>query len=461
MSRTDPLEPPNDIQAEQSVLGSVLLGTEDAVVAAIGCMDILGGSDAFYREGHRRIWRAVEGLLGAAQPIDVVTVQAELERRGDLQAAGGMGYLVDLASATPTAANAEAYARIVAECARRRRLVGIAARLRGAAMDGAEESERLVEAIQRELLQLASSPSEREPVQAGKIVAAEVSRLEDLARTGKADGISSGFTALHRWAGTWLPGDLVVLSTQRSSQGKTSWSIQAARWVADHHGPVLVCMVEMGYVQTAKRLLTMLTGRSSFQFREWTDADWRAARGAADDLSDRLWVDEAAHTTAQVIAHAHRLAVRSGEPPALVVVDGLNDLRDRKEKNQSREEVVANATQSLKDLAQQLGCVVLLTTHPDKQGGLAERKPVVSDLRESNRIGDIADMVIFPWFDPKEIERAQDGVVKGEFIVAKSRLGWTGSVPMVWRRRFVRFEQSTQNDGRWRQRNERAMAQGG
>lgn len=417
MKRDDERIPPHDADAEQAVLGACLLGG----LALVGALDVLGDDDAvFYREAHRRIWRAILAVVDRGEAVDVVTVAAEIERRGDTNATGGMAYLVDLASSVPTTANVGEYAAIVAGYARRRKLIAAAERATARAYDRASNDMEVAAELRAALDEAAATRGD--PLPARQVLGDAVSDAERRVRENRA-GLDLGFPDLTRRIGTLPPGTLMVVSAAETSQGKTSLVLQAAAWAATHGHRALACSIELTAEQVGDRLATQFAGRGLRAPRWLTDDDWTHLHAAQDQVPDGLWLDCGPRTSTEVAARAALWASRVGGLD-LILVDGLHDLSDEPRKGEREEQVLARAAQRMRELAQRLGCVVIMTAQPSMGGAKEGRRPRTSDLRGSGRIGQVAAVVLFIWRKPDAQER--DGVISCEWVLAKCLGGATG-----------------------------------
>ena len=431
VSRED-REPPWSPEAESAVLGACMVDG----LALVRTLDVIGDdAEAFYREAHRRIWRAALELCERGSAVDVVTLEAELKRTGDLAAVGGTAYLVDLASSVPTTANVTYYAGIVADQARRRRLLEAARRC----VEAAYGTERSTESIAEELRAASELAAEArgDPVPAGEVLA--TARVAAEERLRNRDGVELGFAELARYTGPLLPGTLMVVSASETSTGKTTMALQSCGWAAARGRRVLYCSVEMGPEQVGARMADLFAGVNLARPRTLSEADWARVRELEGELPPTLWVDHWSHTSVEVSARAARLAQRLGGID-LVAVDGLHDLEDEPlARNEREETILARSVQRFKRLAVTLRCAVLLTAQPSIQGAKEGRKPRTSDLRGSGRIGQRADIVLFLWRPPNA--QSDEHRVVCRWILAKNRLAPTGE----WEMDF-----DLEGGGRWR-----------
>jgi len=427
--------PPQNLEAEQSVLGAVLLDPD----AAARCADLLRPED-FYREAHRRIFEAVVGLAGRNEAVDVITVGEQLGPAG-LEATGGLSYLSDLTAAVPATANAAHYARIVADKAMLRELLRAAQEIAEAVHGSDEEPDALVDQAETRIFQLAEARRTGRPyVQLKDALMQAFATLERMyEHKGEVVGVPSGISALDRLTTGFHPSELVVLAA-RPSQGKTALALNMAMAAAHHGKSVGFFSLEMPAEQLATRLLCCEAGVATERVRSGflTEQDWPSISRALGRLAEvRLYVDETPNIAIMDLrARARRLKAECGVD--LVVVDYLQLMHTRG-RPENRQTEIAEISRSLKLLARELQVPVLALSQLSRAVEAREgRKPQLSDLRESGAIEQDADVVLFIYQDPKLAEDPSRHF-EVEIIVAKQRNGPIGSVPVVFRRDLGRF----------------------
>lgn len=418
-----------DLEAEQAVLGACLL---DAA-AADECLAILR-PEAFYREGHRRIWRCMARLRGDRRGLDVLTVSDALQAAGDLEAAGGVVYLSDLTAAVPSTANAPEYAQSVAEAHVRRELVRAARDAAETAADAGRNIAEVREAVLGRVARAAESTAAAErPATLADVVAAAYVHVGDVHEGSESAGIGTGIGALDRVLGGLRRGELVVLGG-RPSVGKSSLAQEIATAVAATGGPVLFASAEMPRRTIGLRALASEAGVDGRRLRgspRMDEADWsRLGRAvtALQAVGQRLWIDDRSRTVPDIVAQARRLHAES--PLALVVIDHLQHLRSPRDSENRNQAIGAMAT-ACKDLATGCNCAVLALSQLNRQAPSQDRRPRLHDLRESGAIEQVADVVLLLH---REAEDPPPPVCQVDCAIAKERNGETGKV-RLWHER--------------------------
>jgi replicative DNA helicase len=428
--------PPQNVEAEQSVLGAVLLDRE----AAERCAEMLSAQD-FYRENHRRIFDAVLTLLQRHEAIDIITVAEELGRTGQLEAAGGLTYLSDLTAAVPTTAHAAHYARIVADKAMLRELLHAAADISEAVYAGDEDPDAVLDQAESRIFRIAESRRSGRPFQPLKdVLMRAFANLEELyEHKGEVVGTPTGLSELDRLTTGFHPAELIVLAA-RPSQGKTALALNIGLAAALRGTPVGFFSLEMAAEQLALRLLCMAAGVASERVRSGFlgEDDWPKLGHALGRLGDvQFFIDDTPNISVMDLrARARRMRSECGV--ALLIVDYLQLMHTRG-RSESRQQEIAEISRSLKALARELEVPVLALSQLSRAVESREnRRPQLSDLRESGAIEQDADVVIFIYQDPKLAEDPSRRY-EMELIVAKQRNGPTGPVPVIFQRQLGRF----------------------
>lgn len=428
--------PPQNVEAEQSVLGAVLLDRD----AAVQCFELLRPED-FYREPHRRIYEAALAVALRSEPVDVITVGDELGRSGHLDTVGGLPYLSDLTAAVPATANAPHYARIVAEKGLLRALIRAAAEITDAIYAGTDDADTLVDDAESRIFRIAEARrTGRSFVPLKEVVMQAFANLEQLyERKGEVVGITTGLTALDKLLTGFHPSELIVLAA-RPSQGKTTLALNMATAAAHQGSGVGFFSLEMSAEQLAMRLLCSEAGVPTDRIRSGflTDQDWPNISRALGLLSEvNLFIDDTPNIALMDLrARARRMKAECGID--FVIVDYLQLMHTRG-RAESRQQEIAEISRSLKALARELEVPVLALSQLSRAVESREnRRPQLSDLRESGAIEQDADVVMFIYQDPKLAEDPSRRF-EMELIVAKQRNGPVGPVPIVFRRDLGRF----------------------
>ena len=432
--------PPQSLEAEQSVLGGLMLDNHrwEQIADRVA-------SDDFYRKEHRLIFRAVATLCDASSPADVVTVSEWLEKNGELEAAGGLSYLGQLANNTPSAANIVAYADIVRERAILRSLIRAANTIGDSAFnpEGRNAAE-LLDYAEKHILDISEHGVHRRggflPLKA--LLTKAVDRIDQLFRSDSPiTGVPTGFSDLDAMTSGLQAGDLVIVAG-RPSMGKTSLAMNIAENASvGQKLPVAVFSMEMPGEQLAMRMMSSLGRINAHKVRtgKLDDDDWPRLTSAIGLLADApMFIDDTpALTPLELRSRARRLKREHGL--GLIVVDYLQ-LMQSPESGENRATEISAITRSLKSLAKELNVPLIAMSQLNRS--LEQRpnkRPVMSDLRESGAIEQDADVIFFIYRDEVYNEDSQD---KGtaEIIIGKQRNGPTGKVRLTFLGEYTRFE---------------------
>ncbi|MER8156071.1 replicative DNA helicase [Streptomyces sp. NPDC094472] len=430
--------PPQDLDAEQSVLGGMLL-SKDAIADVV---EVLKGND-FYRPAHETVYQAILDLYAKGEPADPITVAAELTKRGEIARVGGASYLHTLVQSVPTAANAEYYAEIVHERAVLRRLVEAGTRITqmGYAADG--DVDEIVNNAQAEIYAVTEQRTSEDYLPLGDIMEGALDEIEAIgSRSGQMSGVPTGFTDLDSLTNGLHPGQMVVIAA-RPAMGKSTLALDFARACSiKHNMPSVIFSLEMGRNEIAMRLLSAEARVALHHMRSgsMTDEDWtRLARRMPDVSQAPLFIDDSPNLSMMEIrAKCRRLKQRSDLQ--LVVIDYLQLMQSGGARRpESRQQEVSDMSRNLKLLAKELEVPVIalsqLNRGPEQR---TDKKPMVSDLRESGSIEQDADMVILLHReDAYEKESPRAG--EADLIVAKHRNGPTATITVAFQGHYSRF----------------------
>ena len=437
--------PPHSVEAEQSVLGGILLDTS----AWDKIADLLSEHD-FYRHEHRLIWRHIGRLTEHAKPIDVITVAESLESNAELEKAGGLVYLGTLAQNVPSAANIRRYAEIVRERAIMRKLVEVGSEIATSAYNpGGRDAGQLLDEAESRVFEI-SEQGERgrqgfTPLP--PLLTQVVERIETLYnRDNPSDitGVSTGFTDLDRQTSGLQPGDLIIVAG-RPSMGKTAFSINIAENVAlESNKAVAIFSMEMGGTQLVMRMIGSVGRLNQHTLRtgKLEDDDWPRMTHALGLLNDApIFIDETAGLNAlELRSRARRLSRQSGGL-GLIVIDYIQLMSSPSGKaSENRATEISEISRSLKSLAKELQVPVIALSQLNRS--LEQRpnkRPVMSDLRESGAIEQDADLILFIYRDEVYNPDTPDKG-KAEIIIGKQRNGPIGKVELTFRGEYTRFE---------------------
>ena len=432
--------PPQSVEAEQSVIGGLMLDNQrwDQIADKVT-------PDDFYRKEHRLIFRAIAALCDENQPADVVTVSEWLEKNAELENAGGLAYLGALANNTPSAANVVAYAAIVRERALMRNLIRVANNVANSAYNPEGRSAgELLDTAEKNIMDISEQGAGRrgsfQPIKT--LLTGAVDRIDKLFRSDSPiTGVSSGFSDLDAMTSGLQPGDLVIVAG-RPSMGKTSFAMNIAETAAvSQKLPVAIFSMEMPGEQLAMRMMSSLGRINAHKVRtgKLEDDDWPRLTHAIGLLADApMFIDDTpAMTPLELRARARRLKREHGL--GMIVVDYLQ-LMQSPEANENRATEISNITRSLKGLAKELNVPVVALSQLNRS--LEQRpnkRPVMSDLRESGAIEQDADVIFFIYRDEVYNEDSQD---KGtaEIIIGKQRNGPIGKIRLTFLGEYTRFE---------------------
>ncbi len=434
--------PPHNVEAEESVLGSVMLSPDAANIA----FEKLQAED-FYKPAHQAIFEAVASLFDGNQPIDAVTVADQLRRTGELERVGGANYLATLLDGVPTTSNIAYYAEIVSETAARRRLLRAGSIVGSLAMQTERRIEDVLDASEAEIFRVAERQVGDGLAPVGPLLQSTLERIEELgARGGEITGLATGFRDLDRRLAGLQPANLVVIAA-RPSMGKTALAMNIAQNVAERDGTVAVFTLEMSREEVVQRLLSSMAGVDSHRLRtgQLTPDLWnRVVRETSRLYQMPFFVDDSSDLTVTSIrAKCRRLARKRGL--SLVVVDYLQ-LMQGAGSSESRQQEIADISRSLKNLARELRIPVIAVSQLNRALEQRENKrPRLGDLRESGAIEQDADIVMFIYRD-EYYNPGSDQPGLAEVNIAKHRSGAVGTVMMNFAAEFTRFRNYTSEE---------------
>ena len=435
--------PPHSNEAEQSVLGGLLLDN----LAWDRAADLLSESD-FYRHEHRLIYAAVGALVGASKPADVITVFEQLQSQGKAADCGGLAYLNALAQSVPSAANMRRYAEIVRERAILRKLIAASDEIATTAFNtqGRPVSQILDEAEGR-IFRIGEEGSRNRQGFQGidKLVVELLDRVNELHENGAEDvtGVRSGFYDMDRMTAGLQKGDLIVLAA-RPSMGKTAFALNIAEHVAVNEGlPVLVFSMEMGAAQLALRMVGSLgrIDQSGLRTGRLKNEEWERLAEAVDRLGRvQLFIDETpALNSAELRARARRMARQFGQL-GLIVVDYLQLMSGSSTSEENRATEIGEISRGMKALAKELQCPVIALSQLNRSvESRNDKRPMMSDLRESGAIEQDADVIMFIYRDEYYNKDSKEPGV-AEIIIAKQRNGPVGTLRLTFLKPLTRFD---------------------
>ena len=436
--------PPHSVEAESSVLGGLLL--DNTAWDRVG--DLLTDSD-FYRYEHRLIYGSIAGLVNATRPADVITVYEQLQGLGKAEEVGGLAYLNSLAQYVPSASNIRRYAEIVRERSILRKLVTASDEIATAAFNTqGKPVDKILDEAEQKIFNIGEEGSRMKQGFQGmdSLVVQLLDRVQEMAdNPNDITGVRTGFYDIDRMTSGMQAGDMIVLAA-RPSMGKTALAINIAEHVALHEElPVAVFSMEMGASQLAVRIVGSIGRIDQMHLRtgKLTDAEWPRLTEAIEKLRNiSLHIDETPGlTTSELRANARRLARQCGGKLGLIVVDYLQLMSvSSSMSEENRATAVGEISRGLKMLAKELGCPVLALSQLSRGvESRTDKRPLMSDLRESGAIEQDADVIMFIYRDDYYNKDSKEPGVT-EVIISKQRNGPTGVVKLTFLKEMTRFE---------------------
>ena len=436
--------PPHSIEAESSVLGGLLL--DNNAWDRVG--DLLIDSD-FYRYEHRLIYAAVGGLINGSRPADVITVYEQLQGLGKAEEIGGLAYLNSLAQYVPSASNIRRYAEIVRERSILRKLVSASDEIATAAFNTQGKAvDKILDEAEQKIFNIGEEGSRMKQGFQGmdSLVVQLLDRVQEMAdNPNDITGVPTGFFDLDRLTSGFQAGDMIVLAA-RPSMGKTALAINIAEHVAlNEELPVAVFSMEMGASQLAVRIVGSIGRIDQGHLRtgKLTDDEWPRLTEAIEKLRNvSLHIDETAGlTVSELRANARRLARQCGGKLGLIVVDYLQLMSvSSSMSEENRATAVGEISRGLKMLAKELQCPVLALSQLSRGvESRTDKRPMMSDLRESGAIEQDADVIMFIYRDDYYNKDSKEPGV-AEIIISKQRNGPTGTVKLAFLKPITKFE---------------------
>ena len=430
--------PPQNIQAEQAVLGAMLL-KKDAIAEAAEKLQ----PEDFYREAHRLVYQAILDLFRRDEAADLVTVTEQLKKTDNLEKAGGIAFVTSLANAVPTAANLEYHARIVLEKAQLRNLINTATEIAGEAYEDAEEIGDLMDDAEKKILAVTGRGNTFDLTSIGDLVLDVFSKVEERSKHKNAlTGLASGFVDLDRLTSGFQPSDLILVAA-RPSMGKTAFTLNIATYVAVRlQKPVAFFSLEMSNVQLVQRMLCAEGGIDSQAIRSGVleREDWTRLISASDRLMKApMFIDDTPGiTVSELRSKARRIKAQHGL--SLVVIDYLQLMQGRPGRSgDNRQQEISEISRSLKALARELGVPVIALSQLSRSVEARQvKRPMLSDLRESGSLEQDADIVMFLYReDYYDAETERKNIT--DVIIAKHRNGPIDTVQLFFEKRFTKF----------------------
>jgi replicative DNA helicase len=429
--------PPQNIEAEQAVLGSIFLEQEALTVTS----EILVPED-FYRTAHQKIFQAILTLSDKGEPVDLVTVTAELSDQNLLDEVGGVSYLAELANSVPTAANVEYYARIIEEKSILRRLIRTATTIAADGYEREDDVEGLLSDAERKILEVSQKKNTKGFQNIKDVLVQTYDKIEVLhSRKGEITGIPTGFTELDRMTAGFQRNDLIIVAA-RPSVGKTAFSLNIAQNVATKTDEnVAIFSLEMGADQLVMRMLCAEGNINAQRLRtgDLTAEDWAKLTMAMGSLSNAgIYIDDTPGIrVGEIRAKCRRLKQESGL--GMILIDYLQLIQGSGRGGENRQQEVSEISRSLKALARELQVPVIALSQLSRGvESRQDKRPMMSDIRESGSIEQDADIVAFLYRDDYyDRESEKKDII--EIIIAKQRNGPVGTVELAFVKEYNKF----------------------
>jgi replicative DNA helicase len=436
--------PPQALEVEGQVIGAMLLERE-AIAKVIEILD----EDAFHADYHSRIFQAMITMFDRSEPVDIVTLSEELRRRGDLEKIGGEAYLVELTSKVTSAANVEFHARIILEKSLLRSLISAGSAIASRAYNPAEDAFDLLDEAEQTVFRISEKRLKKSFTTMHKAVHDTLEMLESIhGKHGGVTGVPTGFRDLDTLTGGWQNSDLVIIAG-RPSSGKTAFALSLARNAATHtekQTAVGIFSLEMSLQQLVMRLLCAEARVDAHLVRtgRLPDDDWRKLSIGAGRLTNTpIYIDDTAGLgILELRAKARRL--KAERNVGLLIVDYLQLMQGPKTA-ENREKEISSISRSLKGLAKELNIPVIALSQLSRAvESRTDKRPILSDLRESGAIEQDADVVAFvhrsEMYEDPQSEEYREIEGKAEIVVGKQRNGPVGDINLTFIRKYARFE---------------------
>ncbi|GAB5046926.1 replicative DNA helicase [Thermodesulfovibrio sp. TK110] len=430
--------PPQSLEAEQAVLGAIILEGESITKV----IEIVSPED-FYSDRHRKIYHAMLELFDKNEPIDLITLTEHLKDKGELEEVGGVGYLGNLTTVVPTAANIKYHAKLVREKALLRAVIRACTEIVTKVYEEPEDAEEMIDYAERLIFEISEKRTNTSFYHMKDVVKHTFKIIENMyEKKAVITGIPSGFKDLDELTSGFQPGDLIIIGG-RPGMGKTAFSLNIAQHVGVELGePVAFFSLEMSKEQIAMRLLSSIAMVNSTSLRKGfiSKKDWERITDAAVKLSEApIYIDDSSQMSVlEIRAKARRLKMEKGRL-GLVIIDYLQLMRSRNTYD-VREQEIADISRSLKAMAKELKVPVIALSQLNRSvEKTSDKRPTLANLRESGAIEQDADVIIFLYRDEVYNRKNSANKGKAEVIVAKQRNGPTDTVYLTFLDDYTRF----------------------
>ena len=429
--------PPHNDEAERSVLGSAMLDKD----ALFDVVEVLHPSD-FYNEGHKEIFAAITDLYKKSAPVDVLTVSEELKKRNSLEMVGGRAYIAALSADVPSTSNAAEYAKIVSGKAMLRNLISTAGDIMQNSYEENMETNAILDMAEREIFEIAQKGQKSDFAHIKDVLLENINIIDKMSQLeGNLTGLTTGFRDLDQLTSGLHRSDLIILAA-RPAMGKTAFALSVAQGAAiKGNASVMIFSMEMSKEQLGQRLLSMESRieMQSLKTGKLERRDWDQINMALDSLSKAsIHIDDTPGISIMEMKNkCRRLKAEKGLD--LIVIDYLQLMSIEGKKTENRQQEISTLSRNLKLLARELDCPVIVLSQLSRAvEQRPNKRPMLSDLRESGSIEQDADIVIFLYRD-EYYNPDTDKPGECEVIVAKHRSGPTGTVDVTWLGKYTRF----------------------
>lgn len=429
--------PPHDIEAEQAVIGSMLTD-KDAVLSSVEVLQ----KEAFYREDNKAIYDAILNLYAKNEPIDIITVKNELVEAGNFERVGGIEYLASLPDKVPTTSNVERYIKIVEEKYMLRNLIQSSNELLALGYNETEEIDEILDLAERKIFDLSENKNTKGYASIKDVLVESFAELERLYnQKGSITGVPSGFIDLDNMTSGFHGSELIIIAA-RPAMGKSAFAINIATNAAvKNNVPVVIFNLEMSKEQIGNRILgsEAMVDSNKIRTGQIEDSDWGKLATASGVLSDApIYIDDTPGIKVMDIRTKCR-KLKMEKKIGLIVIDYLQLIQGNSKRGGTRENEISEISRSLKILAKELDVPVIALSQLSRSVESREdKRPMLSDLRESGAIEQDADIVMFLYRDDYYNEDSSDKN-KAEVIVAKHRGGSTGTRKLLWMPSYTKF----------------------
>ncbi len=428
--------PPNDVRAEEAFLGCMLFD-EEGLSEGLGLLK----SDDFYRPNNRVVFEAMQTLFKGGVPVDLITLKDILDKRGEMEVIGGIEYLLNLSNIVSTSANIKSYSTIIEEKSILRKLIQVSGEIQNSSYQGNTEIDTIIENAEKGIFNIVQNRKTSDFSSISNILVQSIDRLEELYKNkNKTTGLTTGFIDFDKKTAGLQKSDLILIAA-RPSMGKTAFVLNLAQHIAVKEAKsVAIFSLEMAEEQLVNRMLCSEASVDSNKLRtaQLDDSDWNKIANAIKPLSNsKVYIDDTPGiTVTELRSKCRKLKMEKGLD--LIIIDYLQLMSGGK-KIESRQQEVSDISRALKGVAREMEAPVIALSQLSRANEKRpDKRPILSDLRDSGAIEQDADVVAFlhreEYYDP---ETEDKGIA--DLIIAKQRNGETGTIKLGWKGEYTRF----------------------